>query len=391
MPEQRYTLIVPTYNRPDELGRLLRFLAYQKAAFPVLVLDSSRPEIKERNARQAQGLALDLRIERFDPAMPPWEKFSRGAQTVSTEYASLCADDDLLLASSIAPLVRHLDAHREFSLAHGWYFSFYLASAMGLTGVVYRSPSIDEGDPLERLHHLFRRYEALTYGVYRTRVLQKALSQVRGLQSMLGRELLGGAITVAYGKAARLPLLYLGRSLGPSEPYRDWHPTEFLLSSPQSLFDEYVRYRVLLLECLAEAGTSIDDHAVQLVDLAHLRYLSEYFSPEAIDYLIAHVRTGTPRKQVVDGLWPILARKQGIEGFLQRSRVLRTIRERYFPWLRGHHVRKALGHATYTTVDVTMASGNRRRFEVYEAFRATLKRAEGVGVETLIATLQGYE
>lgn len=392
MPTSRYTLVVPTFNRPEELGRLLRFLAYQGAAFPVLLLDSSRADVKQRNATLAAGLSLDLRIESYDSDTPPWEKFWRGLELVNTEYASLCADDDLLLANSIAPLTDFLDAHSDYSLAHGWYFSFYLTAALGLTGVVYRGPSIDSADPLERLHQLFARYEALTYGVHRTSVLQKALARVQGLESMLGRELLGGAITVAYGKAARLPLLYIGRSLGPSESYRDWHPTEFLLSSPQSLFEEYARYRRLLLECLAEGGAASDARALQLVDLAHLRYLSEYISPAALDYLIEHVRAGTSRSKVVGGLWPMLVAKGGIEGALHRSRILRLIRDRFFPWVRGHHVRKAIGTAGYASLFATTASGARRRFEVYEAFRKALSELPGSRKpESLTSILRGYE
>src|SRR6185436_1574729 len=114
----RYTLLIPTYNRPEDLGRLLRFLAAQKADFPVRVLDSSRPEAHEQNRALAAGLALDLRVERFDPAMPPFEKFWRGAEMVETEFASLCADDDLVLAGSIAPLVEHLARHPDCSVAH---------------------------------------------------------------------------------------------------------------------------------------------------------------------------------------------------------------------------------------------------------------------------------
>lgn len=392
MSEKRYTLVIPTYNRPDELGRLLRFLAHQRAEFRILVLDSSRSEVKERNAAQAKGLALDLHIATFDSSTPPWEKFWRGAQMIDTEFGSLCADDDLLLVSSVEPLIERLAQHPDVSVAHGWYFNFYLTTALGLTGITYQSPSIDEDDPLERLHHLFRRYEALTYGLYRTRVLQTVLDRVQALKSMLGRELLGGAITVAYGKAVRLPLLYIGRSLGPSEAYQDWHPIEFLLSSPQSLFDEYARYRGILLECLADGGVATDEKVVQLVDLAHLRYLSEYLSPEAIDYLIRHIRAGTPRADVVGGIWPILARKQGVEGLLQRSRLLRGIRDRFFPWVRGHHVRKALGRATYSTVESVTASGRKRPFEVYEAFQgATSSMAAGQPIEAVMKTLQGFE
>src|SRR5690348_5917025 len=163
MAISRYTLVIPTYNRPEELDRLLRFLAWQKAQFKILVLDSSQPEVKERNASYARQLGLDLRIEQFDSRMPPWEKFWRGTQKVQTEFASLCADDDLLLVCSIEPLVRYLEEHPDFSIAHGWYFNFYLTAALGLTRVVYRGAPVDDDDPIERLHMLLCRYEALTY------------------------------------------------------------------------------------------------------------------------------------------------------------------------------------------------------------------------------------
>ena len=58
----RYTLVIPTYNRPVDLGRQLRFLAYQKADFPVLLLDSSSEENHARNRQSAQGLAIVLEL-----------------------------------------------------------------------------------------------------------------------------------------------------------------------------------------------------------------------------------------------------------------------------------------------------------------------------------------
>jgi hypothetical protein len=325
--------------------------------------------------------------------MPPWEKFWRGGEMVRTEYASLCADDDLVLVSSIRPIAEFLDAHPDYSLAHGWYFNFYLNGALGLTGIIYKSPSIDEDDPVARLHHLFRRYEALTYGVHRTVALQRALRQVQKLRSMLGRELLGGAIAAVSGKVARLPLLFSGRSLGPSAPYVDWHPAEFLLSSPQSLFDEYVRYRGLLLESLVEAGGTVTEETVNLVDLAHLRYVSEYFKPEVIDYLIEQLRAGTPRVDIVGGMWPILAGKRGTEGVLQRCAALRRIRDRFFPWVRGYHVRKVMGTVQFSRVESTTASGRHRSYEVYEAFRAALAPGRGItpSCEDVMSVLRGYE
>ena len=391
---QRYTLIIPTYNRPEDLRRLLGFLAHQQAAFKILVLDSSQPENYERNLATAKRLPLDAEVVRFDPSIPPWEKFWHGGERVKTEFSSFCADDDLILVSSIGPLVDFLAQHPDHSLAHGWYFTFYLSGAFGLTGFAYRSPSIEDADPISRLHALFRNYEAVTYGVYRSTVLKEVLRRVQGVGSMLGRELLGGALTAVAGKTARLPLLYHGRSLGPSATYVDWHPVDFLLTSPRALFEEYSRYREVLLEFYAACGHRMTDpvEVEKLVDLVHLRYLTEYFTPPVIDHLLECIQRGTPRGEVMGGVWPILANKGGAEGALQRSAALRKLRDRFVPWLRGYHVRKVLNPTAYEAIRSTTASGAARTYEVYRAFRsAIVNGALAYSDDWLTAILNGYE
>ena len=392
MPEPRYTLIVPTYDRPEQLARLLRSLAYQRAPFPVVVLDSSRDEVQARNAAACAKSGLDVRVERFASDIPPWEKFRRGVRAIRAEYTSFCADDDLLVISAVGRLLEFLDRHRDYSAAHGWYFHFHLDGALGLTGIAYQGVPIDEDEPLPRLHCLFRRYEPLTYAIYRTEVMAEALERGSGLHSMLGCELLGAAIAVLAGKVMRLPLLYLGRSLGPSGEYVDWHPAEFLLSSPQSLFEEYARYRDALLASYTALGHTVTEREGRIVDLVHLRYLGEYLSPEVLDYLIEQTPLGAPRDEVMDGMRPLLARKTGLEGRLQRSRVLRDLLRRFAPWVRAHHVRRTLHLAKYSTERQTAASGNARRLEIHHSFRKSC--AEG-GIEPLdaglLAALRGYE
>jgi glycosyltransferase domain-containing protein len=391
-PDLRYTLVIPTYNRPDQLARLVRCLAYQGAGFPVIVLDSSREEVHARNAAACAKSGLDVRVERFAEDIPPWEKFRRGAQTIRTEYSSLCADDDLLVVSAVARVTEFLDGHGDYSAAHGWYFHFHLNGGLGLTGIAYQGPPIDANEPLARLRSLFSRYEPLTYAVYRTRVMTDALERTREVRSMLGRELLGGAVTVLAGKVMRLPLLYLGRSLGPSGEYVDWHPAEFLLSSPQSLFEEYGRYRAAVLAWLSASGLAAGEREKRIIDLIHLRYLDGYLRPEVLDYLIEQLPLGRPREEVMDGMRPLLARKAGLEGRLQRSRVLRRLLRRFAPWMRAHHVRRMLRLAKYSTLPQTTASGKARKLELHPAFSRSCAEA---GLETsadgLLAALRGYE
>lgn len=393
MAETQYTLVIPTYNRPDDLGRLLRFLAHQEAVFPVLVLDSSRPEICERNAATARNLRLNVRIERFDSAILPWDKFWRGIELVETEFSSLCADDDLVLVSGIRTILDFMAQSAEVSVAHGWYFNFYLSGgALGLTKVIYRSASLGADDPMDRLWQLFSGYEAVTYGIHRTEVLRKSLSLVQGLKSMLFRELLGGAVAAVSGKVARLPVLYAGRSLGPSAPYVDWHPLDFLISSPQALLEEYIRYRTKLVDHWRDCGHPADDlpAVTKLVDLIHLRYLSEYFKPKALDYLFVEIRKGRSRQDIMGGIWPVLLERQGLEGALQGNRILRRLRDRIAPWLRPYHVRKLIRREAYRTLHVRTRSGAPRGYHVYAEFEEQVSSASLDGTE-LLATLQGYE
>src|SRR5262245_1015915 len=59
---QSFTLLIPTYNRPADLARLLVYLARRGAAFPIHVLDSSTPDVREANAALVARLDLDVRV-----------------------------------------------------------------------------------------------------------------------------------------------------------------------------------------------------------------------------------------------------------------------------------------------------------------------------------------
>ena len=143
----------------------------------------------------------------------------------------MCADDDVVMVDSLPVLRDFLQKHHDFSAAHGWYFTFYDNVHLGITSIVYSGPSIDRDDPFLRLRDLLNRYEAVTYAVYRTDVMRRVLYEVQRVESMLARELLAGELTVLWGKVARLPIFYYGRSLGPSESYAHWHPVNFLTNN----------------------------------------------------------------------------------------------------------------------------------------------------------------
>jgi len=228
--------------------------------------------------------------------------------------------------------------------------------------------------------------------VHRTQVLRQSLAAVQGVESMLWRELLGGAVAAVSGKIARLPLLYAGRSLGPSASYVNWHPVDFLITSPQALLEDYLRYREKLLAHYRECGHSTqgEPSAAAQIDLIHMRYLSEYFKPKVLDYLYQEIRSGRSRAEIMGGVWPVLLERQGLEGAMQRSSLLRRLRDRFAPWLRGYHVRKVTRKLAYRTESATTASGSSRDYHVYDEFQSQLDSGS-LDVQELLTALRSYE
>src|SRR4051794_32997992 len=89
-----FTLIVPTYNRSEQLERLLTYLRRHRVEFKILVLDSSEPAQQQANRDHITSLDLNVQLEGFDSSTRPWDKFLKGSELVQTAYCSLCADDD---------------------------------------------------------------------------------------------------------------------------------------------------------------------------------------------------------------------------------------------------------------------------------------------------------
>lgn len=289
-----YTLVVPTFNRPQLLRRLLRYLELSDARFGTLVLDSSAPEHKRANADAVASVKLRIRRIEYDPALPPLEKFGSGVAEVETPFLSLCADDDIVVVATLAPIVEFLRRNGDYSAAHGFYFNFQEQGRAGspwrttVSSLFYRGPSLDAAEPAQRLARLFQRYEALTYAVYRSEVAAQVYRESRQVESILARELLSGALTVVAGKTARLKVIYYGRSTGPSAGYRNWHPLEWLATDPAGMFREYAAYRAVLVPALTQSagGAMTAEEAARLCDLIHLRYLSPYLDPRHLDFAL---------------------------------------------------------------------------------------------------------
>ena len=304
-----FTLVVPTYNRPHELTALMNYLARLRVRFPILVLDSGSEESRRTTRSLVGHLGLSATVLEYDSSAKPFDKFRYGSFRVTTPYAAICADDDLILVDGLVACLEALEADPQAAVAHGYYFAFTDRTRgegrMDLEHIVYDSRSIESPDPIARVRDLFRDYQALTYGIYRTHVLRDVLNATSPFRHVLTQELLSGALSVVHGKMLRVPVFSNGRAINASHPYTRWHPFLWLMEDPESLAKEYAWFRQVLVSALTDRPDYARDAADtgRLLDLIATFYLYRHTPPETFDLVLDRAFGDQP----MDRLWQDLA------------------------------------------------------------------------------------
>lgn len=299
-----YTLVIPTYNRPQQLERLLSYLARENAGFLILILDSSHEAHRSSNKAIIKQSSLKIDYREYDVSIKPFDKFYDGVAHVKTPFCQLCADDDLIMVDEIPRCIQSLITHPDASVVHGYYFAFFeceTQKSIDISQILYYTPTNDADEPLLRLRNLFKQYQALTYGIYRTPILQHILYTVKSVDRILARELLASALAVVHGKIIRLPCFTHGRSMSASESYQFWHPLEWLVRTPEGLFSEYKDYKkILVAEMMGLSNNVLTQAEVERkVDLIHFDYLLHHTPLNAYEFLMNNVFLG----REIDEVW----------------------------------------------------------------------------------------
>ncbi len=283
-----FTLVIPTYNRAQLLAALLGYLETERADCRVLVIDSSRPEVLAANRARVAASNLDVEFAAF-PDGNLIEKWRQGIHKVSTPFCALCADDDLVVLGGVRRCLDTLRGNPTASVVQGYSFTFLPRpdGDIELNNIVNFTPSIEEHSPLRRLARLFERYQAPSYGVFRTAALQRMYDILLPLTKTLLLELLWSALTAVDGHVIRLPGFSYGRSMAPSAAYEHWHPLEWFCKDPGELFAEYLRYRELLAAAVMRQPDNEQelDEVHHVLDLIHLRYLAKHAPDSALEFI----------------------------------------------------------------------------------------------------------
>lgn len=275
-----FTLIVPTFNRPHHLARLIRYISrHYSSRINVIVLDSSAAETAEENRRQIQSASINCRHLVFDQDIPVLEKVLAGLNATGTEFCGFCADDDIVFPEALYQAIEFLSANPGYVSVDGSYLSFRPGDASVDVSVEYSSKGIGANHSGARIFELLQKYESLYYGVYRTTDFLAVLNAVRTISSYHFIELFQSVATVILGKTHRLPIFYAGRQqCEPAEQSREkWQTYYWFAENPSEFVEHYLEYRKELVAFYLRHGESPQMSAgefARVLDLAHAVFFS---------------------------------------------------------------------------------------------------------------------
>jgi len=217
-------IIIPTYNRPNHLERILDYYDKYGNDFDIIVADSSSNENKELNKEvilSFPGLNIQY-LDKYPEEINRYYKFTDMVNYAKEKYCVFCADDDFVTPNGIKDSIDFLEKNPDFTVAHGYYITFWLKSKerrekQFFWEVRYLNQSIAFSDPKVRLDkHLSEYFRPTTYGVHRTDFLKMIYKELLNFEvnPVIFGEMLPSMLTLIYGKSKCLNVLYMAREAG---------------------------------------------------------------------------------------------------------------------------------------------------------------------------------
>jgi glycosyltransferase domain-containing protein len=279
-----HTLLIPTFNRPALLARLLRYYRARDGGLSILVLDSSKPGIAQENAGAVSAYGGRATHVTFPESEPPASKLMRGLQLVESRYVSFCADDDLVFEEGLEEAVAFLRDHADYVCAHGLYLNFRQEGRDVHVSREYGSMGIEADDPGARIFRLLQKYESMYYGLFRTADLREIFAAASKIPTLVFQELFQSVATLIRGKTRRFPRFYVARQdCAPAQLNRDKWQTHYWFSEhPGEVLEHYHFYRdqvCAFYEAHASGPRLPRDALLRTLDLAHAVYFSAGCSP----------------------------------------------------------------------------------------------------------------
>ena len=277
------TILIPTYNRSYYLRRILSYYNEYAGNYDIIVADSSSDENKKRNKKIISLFSnINILYINYHSEIHPHHKFTDALNHVNTKYCVFCADDDFVAPNGIDQSTDFLEKNPDFTVAHGYYISFYLKNDKRKKQHFYWDPiypykSITFPDAEHRLTEHFSNYSVPTfYAVHRTDFLKMIFKETMDFtDDYRFGELLPSVLTLIHGKMKCLDVLYTAReSIPASAGGRAETIRNFVKNG--SYNEKYVKFRDCLVVHLSKMSQLEVEESKKVVDKAMSSYTAKY-------------------------------------------------------------------------------------------------------------------
>lgn len=259
----KYTIIIPTYNRPAYLKRLLSYYDSYNIECKIIIADSSSEDNKIENKRISSHFSnLNIsHVADYPYTISPNNKLCDILNHVNSKYALFCADDDFITPNGIRQSIDFLDDNSDYSVAHGVYFSFKIKQKTGnMCKSIWDTRdlpiSVTSSEPKYRVNHYMRYFSSnpIFYSVYRTDFLKIIFEEtVKYTDDLLLGEQLLIFLTLIHGKSKCLDIPYCARNTS-----LDSHgvPSMYDYANDETIEDKLAKFKLCLTNHLKETSNS---------------------------------------------------------------------------------------------------------------------------------------
>lgn len=212
------TILIPTYNRPNELRRNLLYMKKAENPFPIIVLDGSRSEFRESNKKISNDLGASYPLIPDDYLHFGKRIYLACRDYVKTKYVVIVGDDDFMIPDGVKICADFLDKHDDYSCAIGnTKCLVYSDRAMAKGGFVFQDrlslPLIlKEESFLQRYLRLIAFCDAgcspLFYGVRRLEHCLEIFKHIESDMMLSAVEQTSNTLTCIFGKTMGLNVEY---------------------------------------------------------------------------------------------------------------------------------------------------------------------------------------
>jgi len=268
------SILIPTYNRSQELSKLVHYSAqnFDLSVVKFFVLDGS-DNYNEITLNKSVCERNRIDYHHSGPEVSYMQRILNGIKSVETETVSLLGDDDILYPDGFTDCVQFLHSNDDYAIAHGKYIGFnYTPNGISFNET-YISQSMESNSALERLFDFFSAYTAPTYyAVNRTSLLRKSFEELIknkfDIHDYVAAEIMVSAIPIVNGKLKRLDSFFQARRFLPAAK------------------DKYVVYAKYIMETDFSKKNSKIKKSI-LDNMAAREKIKDEIISDAIDYAFA--------------------------------------------------------------------------------------------------------